>query len=258
MSFVTHAQNKDASAFRSLVEERLAEKVVQVLDGLKAEVASNMFSEEGGVSGGVPSVKKKPSPPAAGAVKLPGQGGKEGGLTHAGRSGSSDGEKSAEAILPGSKVTEATVKKGSGGSPEKEPEGDRAKGGKTFKKPHLSSKPEADRKGFKESFTGEFLALNQKLEEARIVPGSEDHMAHHVHAMHIGDLPRGLSGQHVETKHYHIHHTGVELGTDSRGDAADTHVYHVVPKGSGVVHKFHVTASNKQPGAHHVVHMGSM
>ena len=70
-SFVTHAENKDASAFKSLVEEILAEKVVTVLEGLKIEVASNLFSEEGGVSGGVASVTKKPTPPAAGSVTLP-------------------------------------------------------------------------------------------------------------------------------------------------------------------------------------------
>ena len=43
-SFVTHAENKDASAFKSLVEEILAEKVVTVLEGLKIEVASNLLS----------------------------------------------------------------------------------------------------------------------------------------------------------------------------------------------------------------------
>ena len=103
-SFVTHAQNKDASAFKALVEEKLAEKVVQVLDGLKPEIASAFFntvSEEGGVSGGVSRVWKKPAPQAAGSVKLPGKDGKEGGLVHAGRSGSSNGEKTGDAELPG-------------------------------------------------------------------------------------------------------------------------------------------------------------
>ena len=74
MSFVTHAQNKDASAFKSLVEEKLAEKVVTVLDALKIEVSSNFFntvSEEGGVSGGVSRVWTKPTPPAKGTIKLP-------------------------------------------------------------------------------------------------------------------------------------------------------------------------------------------
>ena len=106
MSFVTHAQNKDASAFKTQVEEVLAGKVVQVLEGLKAVVAQQYFNEEGGVSGGVASVKKKPAPPAAGTTELPGtkeKGSKEGGLTHAGRSGSSNGEKSGEACLPGIK-----------------------------------------------------------------------------------------------------------------------------------------------------------
>lgn len=110
MSYITHALNKDASAFKTLVEETLAEKVVTVLEGLKVEVASVFFGEEGGVSGGVSSVKKKPSPPAAGSVKLPGEGGKEGGLEHAGRSGSSGGEKTGDAVLPGQAVHSESVK----------------------------------------------------------------------------------------------------------------------------------------------------
>jgi hypothetical protein len=101
MSYVTFAQTKDASAFKTLVEETLAEKVVMVLEALKVEVASQFFNEEGGLSGGVSSVKKKPTPPAAGSVKLPGEGGKEGGLEHAGRSSSSGGEKTGDAVLPG-------------------------------------------------------------------------------------------------------------------------------------------------------------
>lgn len=174
MSFVTHASNKDASAFKALVEETLAEKVVLVLEGLKIEVASHLFGEEGGVSGGVASVKKKPAPPAAGTVSLPGQGGKTGGLEHAGRSNKSGGEKSGDAVLPGQKNEETKidegatsykapkgysprreaerklVKKGAGGSPEKEPEGDRVKAVQKDKKPHLSSKPKKDGVEWKE------------------------------------------------------------------------------------------------------------
>ena len=103
MSFVTHAQNKDASAFKIQVEEVLAGKVVQVLEGLKAVVAQQFFNEEGGVSGGVSSVKKKPTPQAAGSVKLPGSGGKEGGVVLADRSTSSEGETTGDATLPGKK-----------------------------------------------------------------------------------------------------------------------------------------------------------
>ena len=111
MSYVTFAQNKDASAFKALVEESLASKVVMVLEGLKVEVASQFFNEEGGISGGVSSVKKKPTPPAAGTVELPDEGQKTGTLVHAGRSGSSNGEKTGEFVLPGQKVhSEATEK----------------------------------------------------------------------------------------------------------------------------------------------------
>ena len=96
MSFVTHAQNKDASAFKTLVEESLAEKVVLVLEGLKVEVASTYFNsvaEEGGVSGGVASVTKKPGTPKP--VKDLVHTGRGGGSTvdHAGRSNSSNKEK---------------------------------------------------------------------------------------------------------------------------------------------------------------------
>jgi hypothetical protein len=104
MSYVTFAQNQDASAFKALVEESLASKVVMVLEGLKVEVASQFFNEEGGISGGVSSVKKKPTPPAAGTVELPDEGQKTGTLVHAGRSGSSNGEKTGEFVLPGQEV----------------------------------------------------------------------------------------------------------------------------------------------------------
>ena len=83
-------------------------------------------------------------------------------------------------------------------------------------------------------------------------------MAHYVHAVHTGD--HGLSGtspSHTETRHYHVHHSGVELGTDSSGKSSDKHIYNVVHKGTGVVHKFHVQASSKNPGSHHVTHMGA-
>lgn len=212
MSFVTHAQNKDASAFKTLVEESLAEKVVEVLDALKVEVASSFFNsvaEEGGVSGGVATVTKKPGTPKP--VKDLVHTGRGGGssVVHAGRSNASDKEKTGGAL--------------------------------------------ADRTN--ESFHNEFVALAQKLDEAHIKPGSHEHMAHHVHAAHTGDLP-GMGG-HVETQHYHIHHAGVEMGTDSSGNPSDKHVYHVHHKG-GAMHKFHVQASSKAPGTHHVTHMGSM
>jgi hypothetical protein len=48
------------------------------------------------------------------------------------------------------------------------------------------------------------------------------------------------------------------MGTDSKGGSVDKHVYHVHHKGAGVVHKFHVQASAKQPGTHHVTHAGSL
>ena len=143
MSLITHAQNKDAAAFKTQVEETLASKVVQVLEGLKAYVASNMFNEEGGVSGGVSSVKKKPTPPAAGSVVLPSATGKVGGVEHAGRS-KVGGEKTGEAILPGQKVSEGTT------SNEPDHKGNRVKAVQKDKEPHLSSKPKMDRKGFKE------------------------------------------------------------------------------------------------------------
>ncbi len=63
--FVTHTQNKDAIAFKSLVEETLAQKVVERLEELKIEVASQFFNtvaEAGGVSGGVAKVSKMPPP----------------------------------------------------------------------------------------------------------------------------------------------------------------------------------------------------
>lgn len=215
MSFVTHAQSKDASAFKSLVEETLAGKVVQVLEGLKAHVASNMF-EEGGVSGGVTTVKKKPAPEAAGSVVLGSKEtpNKKDGVVHAGRSDKSNDGTTGDAVLPGQK---------------------------------------------NESFNEELQILTQTLEEAHIKPGSEEHMAHHVHAVHTGDaggIDRMPSPGHTETQHYHIHHSGVEMGTDSKGNPSDTHSYHVMHKGSGEVHKFHVTASPK--GGHHVTHMGSL
>jgi hypothetical protein len=250
MSFVTHAQNKDATAFKSLVEEALASKVVMVLDALKAEVASRLFGEEGGVSGGVSSVKKKPAPPGAGTVELPGQNAKGGSVEHAGRS-----NKASDIKLPGKGVSEGKIS-----NEPNQPELKVKKVVQQDKKPHLSSKAKADRKGFNESsFNEELLDLNQRLEEAHIKPGTEDHMAHHVHMVHTGDHGMVGSRGHTETNYYHIHHTGVELGTDSKGNAADTHVYHVVPKtGNGVVHKFHVQASSKTPGSHHVTHMGTM
>ena len=247
MSFVTHAQNKDAAAFKALVEETLAGKVVQVLEGLKIEVASNFLdtvSEEGGVSGGVASVKKKPAPPAAGSVELPGTAAKGGSVEHAGRS-----SKGSDVKLPGQKVSEGRT------SSEPNPKGDRVKAVQTDKKPHLSSKPKMDRGSFKE----ELEFLGQTLEEAQIKPGTEEHMAHHVHAVHTGEMMgHNSGGGHVETNHYHIHHSGVEMNTDSKGNSADSHTYHVMPKGSGMVHKFTVTPSSKQPGVHHVTHVGTI
>ena len=186
MSFVTHAQNKDASAFKSLVEEKLAEKVVMVLDGLKAEVASDFFntvSEEGGVSGGVAKVWKKPTPPADGEVTLPGSKenkSKEGGIVHAGRSNSSNGPKTGEGKLPGEGVSEAkkvpdakmpkltdkhegdgedyrpqvkkilkTVKEGRISNEPNQPALRIKKTVQHDKKPHLSSKAEHDRASLK-------------------------------------------------------------------------------------------------------------
>jgi hypothetical protein len=271
MSFVTHAQNLDASAFKTQVEEVLAGKVVQVLEGLKAVVAQQFFNEEGGVSGGVSSVKKKPEA-AAGSTKLPGPG-KEGGLTHAGRSNSSDGEKSGEAKLPG--VAEGKT------SGEPNPKGDRVKAVEKDKKPKLPSK----RKSFytntysngkfkfkkeetENSFKEEFDALNTKLEEATIKPGSEDHMMHHVHIVHTGDhgINRGeshggnsvsMGRGHFESQHYHIHHSGVEM-SDPASPFGDKHTYHVVHKGSGKVHKFEVSNKKGGAGGHSIVHQGTM
>jgi hypothetical protein len=251
MSFVTHAQNKDASAFKAQVEEVLAGKVVQFLEGLKAHVAQQFFNEEGGVSGGVFSVKKKPEA-AAGSTKLPGPG-KEGGLTHAGRSNSSDGEKSGEAKLPGQGVAEGKT------SGEPNPKGDRVKAVEKDKKPKLPQKKGSGYGEDRASFKEEFDALNKKLEEATIKPGTEDHMMYHVHAVHTGDMGAnaglGISNRgHTETQHYHIHNTGVDLPNELGGETK--HIYHVVHKGSGKVHKFEI--SSKKGGGHSIVHQGTM
>jgi len=227
MSYVTHAQNKDASAFKSQIEETLASKVVQVLEGLKAVVAYSMF-EEGGISGGVSSVKKKPAPPAAGTVELPAKENKvkEGGLTHAGRSNSSNGEKSGEFVLPGQK-NEGT-----------------------------------------DSFKEELQVLTQKLDEMKVVPGSEEHMAHHVHAVHTGDhgmsdSPALHSSGHFETQHYYIHANGY-TDYDPNTNPVTHHkaIYNVIHKRGGAVHKFHVShiedkAGGKKDG-YKIEHVGTL
>lgn len=90
MSVVKHAEAKDAVAFKNAIEEAIAGKVVTVLDALKVEVAGNFFNkvgetvaEEGGISGGVSRVWKKPKPPKV--LIHTGRGG-GGTLVHAGRS----------------------------------------------------------------------------------------------------------------------------------------------------------------------------
>jgi hypothetical protein len=83
MSLVNLVEDKDAVAFKNAIEEMIAEKVVMVLDALKIEVASNMFSEDGGISGGVSRVWKKPKPPKS--------------IVHSARGGKNDG---AEASAP--------------------------------------------------------------------------------------------------------------------------------------------------------------
>jgi hypothetical protein len=253
MSFVIHAQNKDASAFKTQVEEVLAGKVVQVLEGLKAVVASQFFNEEGGVSGGVSSVKKKPEE-KEGSTKLPGQGGKDGSLVHAGRSEKSNGEKSGDACMPGSKVSEGKT------SGEPNPKGDRVKAVEKDKKPTLPTKKDFKKDGVRNSFKEEFDVLDSKLEEATIKPGTEDHMMHHVHMVHTGDhgvnsMPS--SSGHFETQHYHIHHSGVEM-SDPSSAVGDKHTYHVVHKGSGKVHKFEVANKKGGAGGHSIVHQGTM
>lgn len=219
MSFVTHAEQKNAIAFKAQVEEVMAEKVVRVLDALKIEIAQSFFnpetvSEEGGVSGGVGKVVKKPgTPKPVKNLVHTGRGG-GGSITHAGRSSSSDGATSGDACLPG----------------------------KT-----------------NEVFQAELEALDQKLIESNIVPGSVEHMSHHVHTVHTGDLGTGMigSGNHYRSHHYHIHNTGVELATNSKGGSTPTHIYHVINNLNGEVHKFHVRSkSGARTGAHSVEHKG--
>jgi hypothetical protein len=82
MSIVKFAEEKNAVAFKNMIEEAIASKVVDVLDVLKVEVASTFFNPEvvaeaGGISGGVSRVWKKPKAPKS--------------IVHSARGGANDG-----------------------------------------------------------------------------------------------------------------------------------------------------------------------
>lgn len=218
MSFITHAQNKDALAFKSLVEEKLAEKVVLVLEGLKIEVASNFFnegtvSEEGGVSGGVSQVWKKPSPGGKGKASAP-----------------------EPKLSSGPKQDRKTMEPGSGLANE---------GGQPAMKEETQ-----------DSFNFESQDLSQNLDESVILPGSKEHMAHHVHSIFTGDRGSYGEGNHIESNHYHTIHAGYKHPPEGSKEPS-TAVYHVVNKKDGSVHKFHAKYASKGTNVD-VTHKGSM
>jgi hypothetical protein len=235
MSFVTHAQNKDALAFKALVEEKLAEKVVQVLEGLKIEVASNFFnaetvSEEGGTSGGVSQVWKKPAPGGKGKASAP-----------------------EPKLSSGPKQDRKTMEPGSGLADE---------GGSPAVKEETQN-----------SFKFEFQGLTQNLDEAVVLPGSMEHMAHTVHDVHVGTHAGmngvgSLDGNHYETKHYHIHRAGYTPFNPKSKESKDKAIYIVHHKYSMAqnlagdsahkTHKFHVSRDVKHPNKVHVEHVGSL
>jgi hypothetical protein len=178
MSFVTHSQNKDASAFKAQVEETLAGKVVLVLEGLKAVVAQQFFNEEGGVSGGVSSVKKKPAPPAKGTVTLPGSKeakSKEGGIGHSGR-GDDTGPKSGEFKLPGQR----TVKEGTTSGEKDQPALKVKKAVQQDKKPNLPTKTDFKKDGVSKLRNLRMKSFKQHISE-KIGPVKKGQMHKDLH-----------------------------------------------------------------------------
>jgi hypothetical protein len=179
-SLIQLAQDKNAIGFKAALEERIQEKIDDVIGEEKVLVAGTLLGEAG-VSGGVKKVWKKPSP---------------------------------------------------------------GKHGASAPRPTLPEKGSV-----KESFSSdEFYTLDEKV----ISAGSIEHMAHAVHACHMGHCPaiscRGTF-THFEHPDYSIHRDNGSIDPDRHEMA-----YHVL--GAGGHHKFSVENTKNGLDIKHVSHLG--
>lgn len=106
-----------------------------------------------------------------------------------------------------------------------------------------------------ETTNGAVEAL-EPLDEKLVVPGSVEHMRHHVYNVHTGALPEHgniMDPAKDYHTHYHVHKTGTQVADRMTTPGhPSTHIYHVIHKASGEVHKFHVTHTKDGLDVNHV------